>query len=162
MSHLRFVSLLFASLACCAVALSQVLTRSELCTDGVQLMPGERRAQRIIEVGPATKLLASVDVTAKGNGILSVGDLRLRVLDEHHDGASYEGGMANVEFADVDRDGWKDLVIVGIANYTDEKTDAVNAREPFAFIYRYDPQRKSFRQTYKHASFALEVGAQPQ
>lgn len=159
MNKFYCLGLLAASLCCCAFALGQVLRRTVLDADP-QGMPGERVLCQTIDVGPDTKLDATIEVTAKGNGTLSVGNLRLRVVDEHENGAVYQDGMAHVEFADVDGDGWKDLVVVGIVNYTDEKADAVPAREAFVFMYRYDPGRRTFQLSYKHATFELEDGPQ--
>lgn len=158
MSRIRIPSVLLTVLFCGGVALPQVLHHSELREDARNLIQGEQQLQRVIDVGPGTRERASIEVTSKGNGLLSIGKLRLKVVDGHDDGASYQDEMAHVEFADVDGDGWKDLVIVGIANYTDDKGDAILKREPFTFIYKYDPQRKSFGQTYRFASFALEQG----
>lgn len=161
MRRLSFASLLLLSMFCCAAAMAQVLSRSSL-SENPDLMPGETRAQWVIEVGPAVRLTASVEVTTKGNGTLNIGNLHLRVVDAHDDGAKYQNGMAHVEFVDVDGDGWKDVVVIGIVDYTDEKSDAVRKREPFTFIYRYDPKNKVFRQTYKHATFLLEDGPKSQ
>lgn len=161
MTRLRFLSLLAVLLLACAVALAQVLSRSELRSD-VQLMPGERVLRQTVEIASSVKLDAVVEITPKGNGTLTIGNLMLRVLDEQDDGAVYQDGMATVEFADIDGDGYKDLVVVGAANYTDEKTGAIQKREPFAFVFKYDPKSGSFYQSYKRASFTLEKGPQAQ
>ena len=68
--------------------------------------------------------------------------------------------MPHIEFADIDQDGWKDLVITGTVDYMDEKLDIVRETEQFTFIYKYFPKTNSFRQTYRHASFDLEHGPQ--
>jgi hypothetical protein len=139
------------------VADAQVLAEKDLRPDP-DGMPGERVLQRTIDVGRRVKADVLIEVTNKGNGLLSVGGLALKVVDQHDDGALFAGGMAHVEFADIDGDGFKDLVVSGIAEYTDEKRDEVHERESFVFIYRYDAKAKAFKQSYAHASFKPEVG----
>jgi hypothetical protein len=122
-------------------------------------MPGERVLRQDIEMGAGVKLTALIEETNKGNGLLSIGTLKLKVVDEHEDGAVYAGAVPHVEFADIDGDGIKELVVNGIVEYTDEKADVVREREAFVFIYRYD-KAKGFKLAFKRASFALEDGPQ--
>lgn len=158
MSRLAGMIAAFLMVYCSANAtFAQRLATKDL-RETSDVMPGERRLQRTIEVGPGTRMDATIEETNKGNGLLTIGNLRLKVVDSHGDGAVYQDGMPNVEFADIDGDGWKDLVVSGIVNYSDEKGVAIRKRESFTFIFRFDPRTKTFRQTYKHASFKLEDG----
>lgn len=157
MHRLLMIGILLAGSLWSVPARAQVLSIDDL-RDDKQGMPGEQQLQRVIEIGAGTRLPASVHVTNKGNGVLAIANLRLKVVDNHGDGATYQNGMPHVEFADVDGDGWKDLLVTGIVDYTDDKSDKVRKQESFTFLYRFDPRSKSFRQTYKRASFALEEG----
>lgn len=141
-----------------ATAGAQVLSPMDL-RDDPDGMPGERVLHRDIHLGGGVKLTALIEVTNKGNGLMSIGTLKLKVVDEHGDGAVYAGAMPHVEFADIDGDGMKELVVNGIVDYTDEKTDVVREREPFVFIYGYD-KAKGFNLAFRKASFALEDGPQ--
>jgi hypothetical protein len=151
---------LFVATIISGIALAQTLRRPEL-REGPHRMPGEEELHRVIKIGPGVTLKASIEVTSKGNGLLTIGNLQLRVVDSHDDGAKYQDGMAHVEFADVDGDGWKDLIVIGIAEFTDEKSAAVLKREPFTFFYKYDPRTGKFRETFRLASFELRHGMPP-
>jgi hypothetical protein len=122
---------------------------------------GEEQYRLNLEIGPDKLLKARIGVTSKGNGTLQIANLKLKVVDCHDDGAHYHRGWAHIDVADIDEDGWKDLVVTGIADYTEEKTGEVFEQEPFTFIYRYDPARAEFRRTYRRASFRLEDGPEP-
>lgn len=121
-------------------------------------MPGERVLRKVIDVGHGMSMAAVIEESNKGNGLLTLGALTLKVVDGHDDGAVYAGAMPHVEFIDIDGDGVKELVVNGVVEYTDEQTDAVREREPFVFIYRYDLTSRGFTMAYKRASFALEDG----
>jgi len=138
---------------------AQVLSPSALHSDP-DGMPGERVLRQVVDVGRGMKLTALIEETNKGNGLLTLGALKLKVVDEHDDGAVYAGAIPHLEFVDIDGDGVKELVVNGTVEYTDGKTDAVHERESFVFIYRYDLTSKGFKLAYKHASFALEDGPQ--
>ena len=122
-------------------------------------MEGEQSWERTIELGKDVSLPAKLEVTAKGNGILEVGNLKLKVYDGHDDGAYYDNDLLNVEFVDVTRDGYKDLVVSGDVLYTGDD-DQVKSVEPVVFLYVFVPEQKQFVQTYKRASFDLEKGPQ--
>jgi hypothetical protein len=131
-----------------------VLKRSELCAP-VDGMPGEGVLQTTIDVGPGMTLDAVVEVTAKGNGVLSIANLRLRVVDEHDDGIVYKDGWAHTEFVDLNNDGWKDLVVLGSLVRTREAASESPGGEPFVFIYLFDAEAMAFVRSYKHATFEL-------
>lgn len=110
---------------------------------------GEEKYYRVFNIGHGVKQPVSVEVSGKGNGTLTVANLRLTVLDEHNDGDLYEGGLLHVEFVDITGDGYKDLVICGILIHTGEKeTDAVT-REPVCQIYVFDSAKRSFVLKFK-------------
>ncbi|PYJ95921.1 MAG: hypothetical protein DME23_22315 [Verrucomicrobia bacterium] len=92
-------------------------------------MPGELSCEKEINLCRGVKLAAKIEVTAKGNGTLTIGKLKVAVLDDHNDGAFYEDEMLKTDF--VDGDGFLDLVLSGIICFTDEKGDKVVRREAF-------------------------------
>jgi hypothetical protein len=152
-----FLAVLISVLLGSASARAQVLAAADL-RDDPKGPPGHRVLETRVNICGGVKLNALIEETAKGNGLLSIANLKLKVIDEHDDGAVYSGAMPRVEFADIDDDGLKDLVVSGIVEYTDEKSDTVRERESFVFIYRFDAKAEKFRLSYKHASFALEDG----
>ena len=118
-------------------------------------MPGEREYRKKIEIGPDLRFNAAIDVTAKGNGTLRIVNLKLRVFDEHDDGAVYVGGLLHVEFVDITGDGFKDLVITGTVAHTGEKETDPRIYEPVTSIYVFDPKKKEFRLAF-HCGPKLE------
>jgi hypothetical protein len=121
---------------------------------------GDQIKKQTIDLGHGVRFDAVMTSTARGNGTMSVANLKLWVFDAGYDAAGYAGGMPTVDFADIDGDGYKDLIVSGIAEYlskNDEaKKDEVGEREPFVFIYRFNPTAKRFKLAYRQASFDLE------
>ena len=121
-------------------------------------MPGELRLEQHVEICAGRTLDAVVEVTTKGNGTLTVGNLKLKVYDAHDDGAVYANDMACVEFVDLNGDGCKDLIVTGAVCYNNEKDETITKVEPFTFIYFYDRKSNTFRLKFKRATFALDIG----
>ena len=119
-------------------------------------MPGELSCEKEITLGRGVKLAAKIEVTAKGNGTLTIGKLKVAVFDDHNDGAFYEDEMLKTDFVDIDGDGFLDLVLSGIICFTDEKGDKVVGREAFVCIYKYCGKQR-FRKIYSSSDFDLEV-----
>lgn len=121
-------------------------------------MQGEERYEKKFSLGVGVSADVTIDVTAKGNGYMSLLNLRLKVFDEHDDGAIYEGGLLHIDFVDLDGDGFKDLVISGLVIYTGEKETSPRSSEPVVFIYHLEPKQRKFKLVYKRASFDLTEG----
>ena len=118
-------------------------------------MPGEEGLQREVVLAPGVKMTAAIEVTAKGNGSLRIGNLNLKVFDSHDDGSYYENGLLNIDFADIDGDGKRELLISGIVCFTDEKGGKVLRREAVVFIYALQPNR-TFKQIYRNTDIRLD------
>jgi hypothetical protein len=86
---------------------------------------------------------------------LEISNLKLHVFDSHDNGAFYEDGLLNIEFADLDGDGKRELVISGLVCFTDEKGDKVLRREAVVFIYALQPNR-TFKQVYRNTDVRLD------
>jgi len=130
------------------------ITRSDLnpLKDG---MPGEEGLQREVVLAPDVKMSAVIEVTAKGNGRMRIGNLDLKVFDSHDDGSYYENGLLNIDFTDIDGDGKRELIISGIVCFTDEKGDKVLRREAVVFIYALQPNQ-TFKEVYRNTNFRLD------
>src|SRR5688500_7528083 len=73
-------------------------------------MTGEQGLSReVVVLAANVKMLAVIEVTAKGNGKLHMGNLDLRVFDAHHDGIHYENGLLTIDFSDINEDGRREL-----------------------------------------------------
>ena len=113
-------------------------------------VPGERIWKQNIAIGPRVTLDATVNVTVRGNGILHIANLKLKVLDEYDDGHIYIGGLLDVEWVDLTGDGFKDLVITGTMANTGEKgTDPVTY-STITQIYIFDPGKMQYRLAFSH------------
>jgi len=118
-------------------------------------MTNEMEWKKVIHIGHNLSYPASILVTNKGNGILEFANLKLHVYDGHDDGRYFDGGLAHVEFVDLNDDGYKDIVVTAAVVYTDEK-DKIIATKPALFVYYFDPKTRSFFLKYKVADFDLD------
>lgn len=136
---------------------AQVLTRADL-----QEKPGSEHDEQVlqctIEVDQTTQLPASIEVSSKGNGVLRIANLELKVYDDHDNGVVFKDAMGHIEFADLNDDGAKDLIIFGEVQYTAEDgPPRILREEQYLFIYTYDKVSRGFRRTYAKADFKLEL-----
>src|SRR5215831_13504459 len=109
-----FLGIVFLTLTSVAFAApSERIRASDLHrpADGMQ---GEMEFQKDIQVTKDIKMPVRIEVTAKGNGSLRVGNLELKVYDDHNDGIYYEGGLLDIDFCDLDGDGKRAMIISGI------------------------------------------------
>lgn len=118
--------------------------------------PGEQGLKREITLAPDVKMTATIEVSNKGNGSLRIGNLNLRTVDDHHDGAYYENEMLDIDFTDLDGDGKREMILSGILCFTNEKDDKVLRREAIVFIYKLQPDR-TFKLVYRNTDFHLDI-----
>jgi hypothetical protein len=113
-------------------------------------MPGVQRYERTIQVGPGVIVDAVAEVTVRRNGTLKVANLTLRILDDYDDGSVYVGGLLHVEFVDISRDGFKDLVVTGTVATTGEKETDPVSYSAVTEIYVFDPKKEKFELAFRH------------
>jgi hypothetical protein len=158
----KFVISILITLGVAANMSGQVLELSKTYLTGED-MPGEAAYVQPIELGKGIKITARTELTSKGNGVLMIKNLELRIYDAHNDAAYFQDALLKTEFADIDGDGYKDLVISGIVIYeishVGEKMRFI--REPVVFLYLYKKTEDSFRLGYKSASFTLDLESGP-
>jgi hypothetical protein len=118
-------------------------------------MPGELSFQRMISVAAGFEMLARIEITSKGNGILGIANLRLKVFDSHDDGTYFENGLLNIDFKDIDGDGKREMIISGIVCITDENGKVPLRREPVVFIYKLDANL-AFKAVYRSGKVVLD------
>jgi hypothetical protein len=118
-------------------------------------MPGEQGLHKEILVAPGVNIPVEIQVTAKGNGYLEAANLKLKVFDSHDDGSYYEGGLLNIDFAEIHDDGKRELVISGIVCFTDEKQKATVRREAVVYIYALRPDG-TFNEVFRNTNFRLD------
>lgn len=86
---------------------------------------------------------ARFSITSKGNGILSLPGLTVRVYDEHDDGITFRGGLLTCEWHQQPGQRYLDLIVSGIAERHDEKGNHI-ADTAVRAIFRYAPQERRF------------------
>ena len=117
---------------------------------------GERVYEAVINVGPNVSYLARMEVTNKGNGLLAFANLRLRVFDGHDDGSFYDNELLDVEFVDLNADGYKDVIVSGICIKTDDKGKKLR-QELVTSIYIFDVDRSAFRRAYEKPGLSIDA-----
>ncbi len=110
-------------------------------------LPGEERFEKDIAIGLDVGVHVKVEVTAKGNGILHVANLKLKVFKEHDSGHVFDGGLLRVDFVDVTDDGYKDIVISGIIRFTGDNGDTIRS-ESVVCLYVFDRRENRFIKKY--------------
>jgi hypothetical protein len=145
MNQRSLLAYLVLALSLATIVDAQVMERSDFVRpkDG---LPGELAWSKAIQISNEVRIIVSVEVTGKGNGILELGTKRLRVWDEHDDGRIFVNGLLHVEFVDITGDGYKDLLIFGAVQDT---TNASKAPEPLLSIFIYQKDKHEFQLAYK-------------
>lgn len=158
--HLKWLSLLSLlvlvtfQIAATPTNTVQRISRKDLrpAKDG---MPEEQELTKEVVIAPTVKFIARIEVSAKGNGSLQIANLNLKVFDDHSDGSYYENEMLSIEFADLDGDGKRELIISGIVCFTGDKGDKVLHREAVVFIYALQRNR-TFKEVYRNTDIRLD------
>src|SRR5947209_2083767 len=114
------LSLYFLQLLWAAGARGEIVDRRDFYHEPNSVQ-GELRYEKNIHVGGDVDAKVTIDVTAKGNGLMRVLNLTLKVFDTCDDGQVYVDGLLHVEFVDLKGTGYKDLVITGTVVHTGEK-----------------------------------------
>lgn len=114
-----------------------------------------------IRLGQDVSFPARLEVNSKGNGLLGICNLNLKVYDDHDDGRLYEGSLLRTVFTDLDEDGFRDLIISGRVLHTHEKSGQTESAEDVVFVYMFKPGTKQFRETYRRATFEISLRETP-
>jgi hypothetical protein len=118
---------------------------------------GENEFAYRIDIGIGISVAANVAITDKGNGILNLLNLSLRIVDRHDDGFIYDNGCLRTSFIDITGDGFKDIVIMGTLVKTGEKEGDPVTRSAIFSIYVFDPIQKQFLRLFHWGSFDFEL-----
>lgn len=109
------------------------------------LYVNELQARKNVEIHPGFFLPAELNVSSKGNGILTIANLEFQAFDSHGDGGVFRNKLLNIKLVDFSRDGYKDLVVYGLEDEYDEKEeDKKIGRRFILHIYRYSPAAGKF------------------
>lgn len=128
---------------------------------------GGRRYVQTISLISGFPIRVETQVSSKGNGVVTIENLQLRLYDAHGDGAHFEPSLLKTEFLDLNGDGYTDIRISGTVVYDQhEKADLEPEKnwqiwEPVRFVYHYDPARDGFFLQTQSASFGLDPSEGP-
>jgi hypothetical protein len=127
-------------LAVAALLVAQLGSAAEVWPDASACVAAEDpgSAKRRIAVAQDSWIEGVFAITTKGNGIVSLPGLSVRVFDSHDDGVVYRGGLLRCEWQ---HNGSRlDFVVSGVADRTEVPKASIQVRG----IFRYDPSRKRF------------------
>lgn len=80
-------------------------------------------------------------ITSKGNGVLYVGRLGIRLYDAHDDGLYFDEPLLKAELKDLNTDGFLDLLLTGTALKTDDDGLVLNSL-PVRASFIFSPEQK--------------------
>lgn len=121
--------------------------------NGIQRPNGEVYLEGMVSVSDEIDEAYSFEISTRGNGVLRCGETKLHVFDNYYEGTTY---LLNIDFCDVNDDGYKDMLIYGAVKYSTEKDRSSSDEvENVVFIYAYNKAERSFSLSYRNASFDL-------
>lgn len=66
---------------------------------------GDRWYEQAVELAQGFPVLVKTEVSRRGNGVMSIKNLQLRLYDAHDDAAYFENWLLRTEFVDLNGDG---------------------------------------------------------
>jgi hypothetical protein len=108
----------------------------------------EKQHTGFVDLGEPSPIPFMYESTSKGNGVLTLKNLKLRVYDEHQDLITFEGNYLKLEWLSAENGKVNGLVVSGIANIYEEDGEKVVRREPIACFFRWVKETKKFDVIY--------------
>lgn len=109
-----------------------------------------------LDIGKNVRLVATFEVTSKGNGGIDWDGGFLRLYDSHGDGVVFDNYLLNNELVDIDGDGFKDIVVWGVAVLTDDD-DREIGRIPVVSILHFNAKTRRFEVTLSSEHIYIEL-----
>lgn len=101
-------------------------------------------AENRMDLGKGVFISLKFQITTKGNGLLTLPGLAVRVYDSHDDGLIFRGGLLHCEWCDLDGDGVLELVVSGLAVRLNERTDSAERSSNVRGVFRYVGRERRF------------------
>jgi hypothetical protein len=124
------------------------ITDFEASKNNPALIQGEVSFEKNYLIGGNIRITIRVDITNKGNGLMQALNIKFPIYDTHDDGEIFRGGLLDVALVDIDEDGYKDVVISGIVDKTNDKSGEIVSSGVIIAIYHYDPVHDRFSPAY--------------
>lgn len=103
--------------------------------------------KRNIEISPGNLMQMEFQITTKGNGVISVPGLNIRIYDGHDDGLMFENQLLKCEWKDIDADGFLDLVVSGNAIRKGDEEDAKPTMSVVYGVFHWNNTNRQFEIT---------------
>ena len=139
--------------------LSETLITREEALDVLYSVPdgggdGIEIAKELI-VGHGIKTSYSFGATSKGNGGLTIFGTFIKLLDVHDDSIIIKNDVLNSSVKDINDDGYKDILIWGVAIFTGEKEWDSKEERPVKAVLIFDKNKKKY--TVKEKSPEIDI-----
>jgi hypothetical protein len=112
-----------------------------------------------LDLGSGLKLPVRIETTNQGNGVLTVANLTLRLMDKHDDGLVYGG--SGVLRLDIVRLGPgrapASVVISGIALHTGDKESDPSVSESIVYVYRVNCAAGTLVRSWRNTDIEIEL-----
>jgi hypothetical protein len=130
---------------------ADLITQADVSRINATLRPGMPETDILnikFPVNSNTSLKGTFSITSKGNGVLTISGLNIRIYDAHSDGIIFADYLLHNEATDIDQDGYNDLVVWGTAILSDEEEREIT-RVPVKAIFRFNPKTMKLENTLK-------------
>lgn len=154
---MKFQCMLLIFATTLTISFAEKINRSEIVPrTKEEALYDERHWSKKVEISKDIMLKADMEITRRGNGWLKIANLDLHVGRSGYDSLIYKDELLDVDFVDINGDGFKDIIISGLMLYPHEQLDIILYREAVVFIYLFEPKNKKFNLAYINSSCRLE------
>jgi hypothetical protein len=155
----QVLAALLCVLGCQVSTASQLEIKSAFARSAVE----QRPVSLTVPLGGGFNLTALAEVTTKGNGTLTIGNLALHMQDLHDDGLIYDGDgllRLDVERLGIDRPNARApaLIVSGILVRTGEKETDPVSRAAITTIYVLDCRSGQFKRVFSNNDLDIDLG----
>jgi hypothetical protein len=108
-------------------------------------IPETQKLHGEVKIAKGVTLKYSFAITSKGNGSIEFPEIGIRIYDSHDDDITFKPYLLCVQLKDMNGDGYKDLVMSGVAEHWDDKIDGkLLSSNQINAIFLYDPKKNTF------------------
>ena len=112
-----------------------------------------------VKLSEDIKLSSHFVISPKGNGSLSISNLRLKIFDNHDNGMIYGEDDASITLVDLDGDKIKELLVSGVLIHTGENETSPSIYSYFVRGYRYEKSTGEFLNILKIGNYQPDINS---